>query len=653
MKNLTKIKMIISLIIINIVVLLLINNYSDNFIYKNIMTKAISSINYSTNQTYKEIKTNDISKYKDILIKFKMKAYPANYYSNIFQVSKDNTGIRMELINNSMLSIYINAKNYEGYRHFELKNTIESDKWYSVVFNIDKNNHIEVFLNNEKVISIYDSSLRYLISDIAIGTGINNNRPFYGEIKDFSVSYKFFDKNIVLFGIILTVQVLFILFTFILSLYLIKIFLNRTDKAKIEQFNPFIGKRISIITSILLIGFILAVIFHYALASYFNLNSYPYNTFIFWQVDAFNDFYRLVYDLCGNLNPYFELNGLYSQYFPLSFLVSYPFSLIPTKQASYILFSLLFIICFILFNYINIKAANKEGSLVDVVKNLFIFSFLSYPFLFCLDRGNLEWVVFVLLAAFVYFFSQKNYKISSIFLAIAIALKIYPVLFITMFVAKKRYKDLRLILLIVSILVIIPFLMLKGGIFHNILGLLINLGTYKKFFIVDTVGLSYGTTIFGAIKIIMLKIGPYITYSQLFTFANLYSIYSFISTLILLGYVLFLEKTYWKQITILFITTLALPHVSADYRLMLLFIPMWLFIRSNTKSKYDTLYCILFGLLLIPKNYIYLAPIQNIYASISIVLNPLLMTIMVILIGIENFISRKDLKIQEQVQSNN
>jgi hypothetical protein len=110
------------------------------------------------------------------------------------------------------------------------------------------------------------------------------------------------------------------------------------------------------------------------------------------------------------------------------------------------------------------------------------------------------------------------------------------------------------------------------------------------------------------------------------------------------GYVLFVEKELWKKVMILVSAALLLPHASADYKLIYIFIPMLLFINSAKKSRFDLFYIIMFGLLLIPKDY-YLFPkiiSDSGYSDISIavVLNIFIILAMIAVIikeGLSNW----------------
>ena len=91
---------------------------------------------------------------------------------------------------------------------------------------------------------------------------------------------------------------------------------------------------------------------------------------------------------------------------------------------------------------------------------------------------------------------------------------------------------------------------------------------------------------------------------------------------------------------------LLLPHVSFDYKLILLFVPLILFINSNQRYKSDWFYMSVYALLLIPKSYYFLphfttnSGAQDI--GIGVILNPFLMITMLIVIiagGIKDWIS--------------
>jgi hypothetical protein len=74
-----------------------------------------------------------------------------------------------------------------------------------------------------------------------------------------------------------------------------------------------------------------------------------------------------------------------------------------------------------------------------------------------------------------------------------------------------------------------------------------------------------------------------------------------------------------------------LPHVSGDYKLLYVFIPLYLFLKENGPGEEDFAFSLIFGLLLIPKAYYSFGPSGP---NISVVLNPLIMLVgMLIILG--------------------
>ncbi|MCJ7740436.1 hypothetical protein MUP32_03920 [Candidatus Microgenomates bacterium] len=90
-----------------------------------------------------------------------------------------------------------------------------------------------------------------------------------------------------------------------------------------------------------------------------------------------------------------------------------------------------------------------------------------------------------------------------------------------------------------------------------------------------------------------------------------------------------------KKIALLTFSMNLLPAVSGDYKLLYVFIPLFLFINFSKKSRWDLIYLVLFSLLLIPKNYDrFLFPNLLIYnfTNLGVVINPILMSFISLLI---------------------
>jgi len=366
------------------------------------------------------------------------------------------------------------------------------------------------------------------------------------------------------------------------------------------------SQKTHLLALMMIVGLMINITYHYWLGAYDNL-SYPYNTFLFVPRVHFSD-YTSVTREGGSLNPYL---GYKSAQYPLLVLVGYLFSLLPFSI--YIYFFLL--IAGLLFFCILFL---REGGWLEYAINIFIISLLSYPVLITIDRGNFEGLVAVVLLAFAYFFMQKRYAASAILLAIAISLKLLPVVLLALFIPERRYREIGICIVVTLLLTLASLLCFQGGLAANLNFLLhaSNITSNPFFgyftnFKGDVV--QRGTSLITLIKIIQREFGAWTNYIDYFG-ENLIKIYVILAGLvgiIMALYTIFIEKETWKRFAILTFAMLILPTISADYKLLHIYMPLYLFINSPKKSRLDLIYLILFGLLLVPKDYYYLQHIGS------------------------------------------
>jgi len=402
----------------------------------------------------------------------------------------------------------------------------------------------------------------------------------------------------------------------------------------------------NLIAGIIFAGFIIAVIYHLFLGHVVDL-SYPYNTFLFEPHVRFSDHFNIYNIFPQNLfNPYNQSHFPCVNYPPFGTGLQYLLTKIPSFL-SFIIFLLISLIYFSYYNYKNLKFNSPKPKLF----NFITFTFLSYPFLICMDRANWEMLIFILIALFVDFFKKEKYFISSILLAFAAAIKIYPIIFIALFLSRKKIKEALFCCFAAVLLNFISLLFMEGSIISNLHYYSKQMSDYIYQYGVLNGGLGWGSSLFGIVKIILFNLAHSIkpVYYQInntpFTFTSFMflndnfdfsmvqkalKIFSPIATGLigLTGlYVIFKEKELWKQTLLLFISAIIFAPISGDYKMLSLFIPMWLFINSSKKSKLDLIYAILFGLILIPKSYIQFFNTQGYnHFSSAIILNPFLLT---------------------------
>ena len=94
-------------------------------------------------------------------------------------------------------------------------------------------------------------------------------------------------------------------------------------------------------------------------------------------------------------------------------------------------------------------------------------------------------------------------------------------------------------------------------------------------------------------------------------FSKIYSVLSVIIAVPLSIYTIFFEKEMWKKVALIIFAMLLLPSVSADYRLLLVYLPVVLFLNAEGEGKLDPIYTILFALLFIPITYYFLPTVVS------------------------------------------
>lgn len=371
----------------------------------------------------------------------------------------------------------------------------------------------------------------------------------------------------------------------------------------------------TLVRNIVIAGFFCSVLFHYVTGVYLG-KGYPYSTFLFDPNDRFNDFFN-IYRATMDLDPF---AAAVSVYFPFTYIPVYLLTfLIP--PVAYAVFAGIFLLFLLVAEYRLIPATGAGDRLLTMS----VLTTLSYPVLFLLDRGNLECLVFVLTGLFVYCYKEGKGTAAALFLSGAIAMKLYPAVFAVLFIADRRWRPLALAAVSTLVLTIASASLLAGGISGSIAGLQNNLLAFKTTYLNTLHGLQHNSSLY---------VPAVLVASQFALLGTLTTVYQYLAMLIFTlsaAFVLFREGVYWKRIAILSYLIILLPQVSYDYKLIHIFLPLLLFLGTESRSRFDVAYAAMFGLLLIPKDYYYLVA----DFSINGMLNALLMVAFMALIIID------------------
>lgn len=369
-------------------------------------------------------------------------------------------------------------------------------------------------------------------------------------------------------------------------------------------------------------GLLLACLFHCGLMGAILHRAYPQNTFLFNNNWLFSDFYETT-ELAATGNPYAAGAALKSVYPPVLNAAAFAFARQPFMRPSdlYLLFAALVLGAAGLLTF-------YKKDLPRAILQTLGGAAASYPVIYLLHRGNLEAVSFLFLFAGLYFYHKEKYAAAALGIGLAAACKIYPAIFFFLFAADRRYRWGMLSAAIAVTATVAGFMAFHGGLAANAQAMLSGMREYNAEYIGKSYGLVFGHSLYGALQALrcwLLRLEPANTSPALIT------LYPYLAALLgaLALWRVWLEKEQWKKVALLTVAMLALPFASADYRLVSLLAPLYLFFRANYNGRFANWYVWLFGLLLIPKNYFYFDEPE---VSCGAVLNPLLLFLLAALV---------------------
>lgn len=371
--------------------------------------------------------------------------------------------------------------------------------------------------------------------------------------------------------------------------------------------------KVEIVTTILVIGFAFAVFFHYWLGAYEG-RGYPFNTFVFDPRAKFSDLFNVLH-IVSDFDPYHVKSGYEpGLYFPFMFILLYLLQYVMSNNIFLFFFITTLVGFLVIANYYILGQLGMTK--ISLLKNTFILALMTHPVLFTLDRGNLESFLFIALGLSIFLFYRRYYYVSAIFLAIAIAMKAYPAIFLVLFLKNKQFKAIALCITSVGMLTLVGLILFPGGMIENFRGLVSGLDYFKQTYVIGNAGVNFSYCLFGVIKV-------FVQNSQYpIAIPTLASVFSAISTFIfVMVCIIIMLKDFplWRQLTLIVATLLLFLPVTPSYKVLILYIPLWaFFIDVNISRKNSIIYSILFGLLFIPKEYF----------STSIITNPLLLLIL-------------------------
>jgi len=325
---------------------------------------------------------------------------------------------------------------------------------------------------------------------------------------------------------------------------------------------------------------------------------WPHDTFLFQPGDRFNDWHNAT--IAANTgNPYYSHTHAINPYFPLTYFL---LDFIPnlTRTYSLLVYLSLVALLVLVFVYSFSKSECNSSSLTSSLWVKYALLVLcTYPVLFSLDRGNIDIVIALLLGVWLFTFTNRNSFLPHSLLALAIALKGYPLIFLFLTFRQRKYKELFFTIILSCLLFILPLLYFPGDFQYQLDGFLNSLDLYRETYVVGKSSLFASSDAYNGIRSLFLILGYDFDSKSLI---SNYHIFSFLFLIFTVSFVIFSRADDFLAYTLFFCVVIFFPDVANDYKLTLA-IPVYFYYWLRSDSYPYLKYLLL--LLMIPKSLIF------------------------------------------------
>lgn len=351
--------------------------------------------------------------------------------------------------------------------------------------------------------------------------------------------------------------------------------------------------------SVFIVGMTISIAFAF-ICVFINRGNGLQNVYFYDPYDTFMDFYNSV---IHNRDPYtqtplsiypplmYVIYLIIRHFIPIELVDAGSFALRDSQIGlmTYFIYSMILIYVFSwLLDWFYEGSKNKR----KLILGCFL---LSYPFVFCFERGNAIFIAFIFtLVFFLGYKSKRNVirYVSYFALAIAAAIKIYPAIYGVLLLKKGKWKDVIICVVIGITVFFAPFLLLAGEsrkIMTWINNILFTNGLFGEF--------GYG---------IRHNIVAMFEALGIFMDSNLIYVGRIVLALMVISviWIFFKNKQMdeWKRVMLLTLLMIFIPGMSYSYVLIFLTIPILQFFNEKKEDikKIDIFRTILMIVIFMP-----------------------------------------------------
>ncbi len=387
-------------------------------------------------------------------------------------------------------------------------------------------------------------------------------------------------------------------------------------------------------------GFVLAGVYHLIQKLVFD-HGYPYSTFLFKAAARYSDF-SSVMDATIDLDPYVHQQV----YYPFTYVLFYPLAGLRMRIALALFFGgcLLALGTWVWARLRGVVASGWAWA------GGFVLVFLAYPVLFCVDRGNVEFGLLILLLGFLSAYERGWFWMAIACLVPAICLKVYPVVFLGLLVRRGQWPHLIVALAASLILSVASLALFSRPMVENLRLMKQDTQVYADLQLNSDGGMSSSASLWSPVRLALIggerllgrpgasglkssgAAPPTMSVSARINAAGLtlYSLFMVGLAAYVAFHVACVETEFWRRAALLLIFMVVSAPAGADYKMIHLIPALCGLITLKSCRSRDLLVIVALALVLVPKKYIFIPGVvtDSGYADASllgIVLNPLLM----------------------------
>lgn len=201
----------------------------------------------------------------------------------------------------------------------------------------------------------------------------------------------------------------------------------------------------------------------------------------------------------------------------------------------------------------------------------------SYPFAFEFEQANMEWIIWLLVSVGLWTFLTKHSNTAAVCFGLVGALKLYPLIFIALFLGRRQYRQFALAIAVMLLLTLAGLWLVDPNIASSWAGTQTGIARFNELYIIHYQDIRFDHSLFALVKRIGLLRGRPI-YSPHLAFI----LARYLPLAALAGFAVWLLRIrrlpVLNQVLCLTIATILLPPVSYDYTLLHLYAPWALFV---------------------------------------------------------------------------